>query len=167
MSRIKLLLLVAAFASSLVALQVNAAPVAAATSVSEAGAVIHFAANQLHKAYRHGAIGLRRYDCSGLVYRTYREQGLAAKIGGHRTAKGYYHWFKSRGRITKRPQKGDLVVWAKRGQPVSHIGIFDGYNRWGQPMAISALVNPYGVTRHRVYGINKPLKAYLHVNIQR
>jgi hypothetical protein len=50
---------------------------------------------------------------------------------------------------------------------VSHIGIFDGYNRWGQPMAISALINPYGVTRHRVNGIDVPLKAYLHVSLTR
>ena len=168
MSKLKLLLAASAFVLCAGALQLGTAPsVAAATSTSEAGAVLHFATNQLNKPFRLGAIGLRRYDCSGLVYRTFYEKGLAGKIGGRRTARGYYHWFKERGRITNHPQVGDLVVWNKRGHPVSHIGIFDGYNRWGQPMAISALVNPYGVSRHRVFGINKHLKAYLHVNIQR
>jgi hypothetical protein len=28
-------------------------------------------------------------------------------------------------------------------------------------------VNPMGVTRHRVHGISVPLKAYLHVSLQR
>jgi cell wall-associated NlpC family hydrolase len=145
----------------------SAPPVAAAVAPSEAGTVLHFAATQLNKPFRLGANGMRRYDCSGLVYRTFREEGLASRIGGQRTAAGYYNYFRNHGRVTSRPQKGDLVVWAHRGHRVSHIGIFDGYNRYGQAMAISALVNPLGVTRHRVHGISVPLKAYLHVNLQR
>lgn len=155
-------------AAAMATLQLQApAPAAAYAAPTEAGEVLHFAGNQLNKPFRLGANGLRRYDCSGLVYRTFREEGLASRIGGQRTARGYYHWFKNHGRVTSRPQKGDLVVYAHRGKPVSHIGIFAGYNRWGQPMAISALINPYGVTRHRVHGIKVPFKAYLHVNISR
>ena len=142
-------------------------PAAAAAAPTDSGAVLSFAARQLDKPYRLGANGPHRYDCSGLVFRAFKQEGLVRKIGGQRTARGYYNWFKSRGQITRHPQKGDLVVWAKHRQPVSHIGIFDGYNRFGQPMAISALINPYGVSRHRVFGINLPLKAYLHVKIRR
>jgi hypothetical protein len=47
------------------------------------------------------------------------------------------------------------------------MGIFTGWNNKGQPMAISALVNPYGVTSHRVQSISIPLKAYLSVNLNR
>jgi cell wall-associated NlpC family hydrolase len=124
-----------------------------------------FARNQLHKPFRLGADGLRRYDCSGLVYRTFRENGLARRIGGQRLARGYYAWFKNHGRITSHPQRGDLVVWAHRGKPVSHIGIFYGRDRYGKALALSALTS--GVAIHHVHGINVPLKAYLHVNLQR
>jgi len=157
-----------AFAAGLAGFQLHSAPsVAAATAPSEAGAVLSFAGSQLNKPFRLGATGLARYDCSGLVYRTFAEEGLLRRIGGERTARGYYNYFRNHGEVTSHPQKGDLVVWAHKDQPVSHIGIFDGYNRWGQPMAISALINPYGVTRHRVNGIDVPLKAYLHVSLTR
>jgi cell wall-associated NlpC family hydrolase len=155
-----------AFSVFVAAFQLQAAqPAAAAAAPSEAGVVIHFAANQLHKPFHLGATGLRRYDCSGLVWRTFYESGLASRIGGERTARGYYNWFRNHGRVTSNPQRGDLVVWAVRGHPVSHVGIFYGYNRNGKPLAVSALTT--GVAIHRVNGINKPLKAYLHVSLAR
>jgi cell wall-associated NlpC family hydrolase len=133
---------------------------------SEADGVMHFAHRQLNKPYRLGANGMRRFDCSGLVYRAFRENGLLEKIGGNRRSSGYYRWFKENGRVTKNPRRGDLVVWAKRGHRVSHIGIFRGYNRNGKAMAISALSSG-GVTVHKVHALNKPLKAYLRVRIDR
>ena len=136
-----------------------------AAAESEADGVVQFAQRQLDKPYRLGANGLSRYDCSGLIYRTYVEQGLVNRIGGNRRANGYYNWFKDNGRLTSNPRKGDLVVWAKRGHRVSHIGIFQGYNRKGKAMAVSALTT--GVAVHKVHGINKPLKAYLRVRINR
>ena len=141
-------------------------PVAAATApASEADAVVRFGKNQLGKPFRLGASGLRRYDCSGLVYRTFLETNLARRIGGNRSSRGYFHWFKQRGLVTPNPRKGDLVVWARKGEPVSHVGIYVGRNRYGQPMALSALTG--GVAVHRVHGINKPLRAYLRVNLAR
>lgn len=111
---------------------------------------------------------MAKFDCSGFVYRTYFETGLLDRIGGkQRRANGYYNWFKDRGLITSNPRPGDLVTWAYKGQRVSHMGIFTGWNNKGQPMAISALVNPYGVTSHRVQSISIPLKAYLSVNLNR
>jgi len=136
-----------------------------AAAETEADAVVSFAHRQLNKPYRLGANGLRRYDCSGLVYRTFAEKGLLNRIGGNRRANGYYRWFKDNGRITHSPRKGDLVVWAKRGHRVSHIGIFRGYNSKGKALAVSALTG--GVAVHRVHAINKPFKAYLRVNINR
>jgi len=157
---IRLTLIAAALAVFAVVTQIH--PAAAAQTQS--GAVYSFASNQLYKPYRLGAEGLRRYDCSGLVYRTYFETGLLRKISGqHRRARGYYKWFKERGLITSNPRKGDLVVWAYRGRPVSHIGIYIGRNAKGQPMAISALTT--GVRRHRVNNIIIPFKAYLRVNL--
>jgi len=159
---IRSLLVAAAIAVCVAATQIL--PVAAAQT--QTAAVESFAQRQINKPYHLGSIGLRRYDCSGLVYRTYFETGLLKKISGrHRRARGYFHWFKEHDLITSRPQPGDLVVWARRHRPVSHIGIFTGWNRKGQPMAISALTT--GVARHRVHSINIPFKAYLRVNLDR
>ena len=136
-----------------------------AAAETEVDGVFQFAKRQLDKPFKLGADGLRKYDCSGLVYRTFKENGLASLIGGDRRANGYYKWLKSRGRVTNNPKKGDLVVWAKPGRRVSHVGIFKGYNRRGKPLALSALTT--GVSVHKVHRINKPLKAYLRVNLER
>jgi cell wall-associated NlpC family hydrolase len=136
-----------------------------AAAESEADGIVQFAHRQLNKPYRLGANGMRRFDCSGLVYRAFMENGLLQKIGGNRRSSGYYNWFKENGRITRNPRRGDLVVWAKRGHRVSHIGIFRGYNRNGKAMAVSALGS--GVAVHKVHALNKPFKAYLRVNINR
>lgn len=135
-------------------------PAAAATT--EANAVVSFAEAQLGKPFVMGAIGLRKYDCSGLVYRTFLESNLVDRIGStRRTARGYFHWFRDRGLVTSNPKPGDLVVW---GTPVSHIGIFVGYDTRGKAMAISAITS--GVTRHRVGYLNLPFTAYLSVNLE-
>lgn len=166
MNKIRLLLFAATFAIGMAAIQTTAAPSAsAAPNPNQAAAVLNFATTQLHKPFHMGANGLRRYDCSGLVWRAFAEEGLANKIGGQRKSYGYYNYFRNHGQVTTHPQKGDLVVWAHRHKAVSHVGIFYGYNRYGQPMAISALTS--GVAIHRVHGINIPLKAYLHVNLNR
>lgn len=136
----------------------------AEASRTEAQRVMGFAKNQLGKPYRWGATGLRRYDCSGLVYRTFKEAGVLKKIGGNRkTSRGYFRWFRDRGLVTKNPKRGDLVVWGK--PRVTHIGIFAGYNKNGKAMAISALRN--GMSRHRVHAMNIPFRAYLRVQLQR
>ena len=151
-----------AFAVCVTATQIQ--PAAAAQSQSES--ISTFAAAQLSKPFKLGTTGMQRFDCSGLVFRTYFETGLLSRIGGkQRRARGYYEWFRAHGLITDNPRPGDLVVWAYKNKPVSHIGIFTGWNNKGQPMAISALINPYGVTRHKVHSISIPLKAYLRVNL--
>jgi cell wall-associated NlpC family hydrolase len=135
-----------------------ASPAPVQASGSQADAVVNFARNQIGKAYRWGAIGLRRYDCSGLVYRDFYEKGLLNKIGGGRkTATGYYKWFKERGLASKyNPRRGDLVVWGSG----AHIGIYIGDGK-----AISALTN--GVRVHGIYALTHRFTAYLHVNISR
>jgi cell wall-associated NlpC family hydrolase len=159
---LRLLVSVIAIAVLVAGTHVDADPTAAAKT--EAGKVMSFAKNQITKPYKWGATGLRRYDCSGLVYRTFAETGLLKKIGGNRkTSRGYYRWFRDRGLITKSPKKGDLVVWG--WSKVTHIGIFAGYNSSGKPLAISSLYK--GVSKHKVHAMNIPLKAYLRVQISR
>ncbi len=133
----------------------------AAAAITETESVLAFASQQLGKPFRLGETGLRRYDCSGLVYRAFHETGLLERIGGkRRTARGYFKWFRNRGLITSEPRAGDLIVW---GRPVSHIGIFVGYDSKGKPLAISALTS--GVARHTVGYINLPFRAYLRVDL--
>jgi len=159
---LRLLVSAIAIAVLVVGMHFDADPTAAAKT--EAGKVVAFAKNQVTKPYKWGATGLRRYDCSGLVYRTFKETGLLNKIGGTRkTSRGYYRWFRDRGLITRNPKKGDLVVWGKTR--VTHIGIFIGYNSNGKPLAISSLYK--GVSKHKVHAMNIPLKAYLRVKISR
>lgn len=152
----KLTLVMVSFAMAFTVVAVDGAsrPVEAA---SEAGKVINVAANQLGKRYKWGATGMRRYDCSGLVYRVFERNGLLKRIGGRRTAAGYYKWFRDRGLISRsNPRKGDLIVWG-RGK---HVGIYIGDGR-----AISALTS--GVSRHRVMGLNVSFTAYLRVRLSR
>ena len=139
-------------------------PQPAAAASNEAASVMSFATAQTGKPYRWGATGMRRYDCSGYVYRAFREAGLLAKIGGSRkTAHGYFKWFRNRGLVTSQPKKGDLVAWGR--SRTTHIGIFAGYNGKGKPMALSALWG--GVSKHAVRGITVPFKAYLRVKMAR
>ena len=153
--RLTLVVVALAFVATLVP---DAAPAPVEASGTQADKVIYFARDQLGKNYEWGAVGLRRYDCSGLVYRTFYEKGLLNKIGGSRkTAKGYYRWFKERGLASRyNPRRGDLVVWGYG----SHIGIYVGDGK-----AISALTN--GVKTHGVYSLTSRFTAYLHVNITR
>lgn len=134
------------------------APARADAATTEAGKIVNFAADQLGKRYRYGAVGLRTYDCSGLVYRVFKERGLLARIGSSRkTARGYYDWFRRRGLASRNnPRKGDLIVWGN----ARHIGIYIG-----DGMAISALTS--GVSRHAINRINISFTAYLHVRLSR
>jgi cell wall-associated NlpC family hydrolase len=152
------------FAAALAVFAAATAQIQPAAAGTESGAVYSFASAQISKPFQLGATGMRKFDCSGLVYRTYFETGLLKRISGeHRRARGYYRWFAERGLLTSNPRPGDLVAWAYKGRPVTHIGIFIGYNAKGQPMAISALTT--GVAKHRVHGVNIPLKAYLKVRL--
>jgi cell wall-associated NlpC family hydrolase len=154
----RLALVVATFAIAAATIVPAAAPAPVQASGTQADALIGFARNQLGKPYRYGAIGLRRYDCSGLVYRTFYEKNLLTKIGGGRkTAYGYYKWFKERGLASRyNGRRGDLVVWGSG----AHIGIY-----LGSGMAISALTN--GVRKHSIYALTHRFTAFLHVNISR
>ncbi len=107
--------------------------------------------------YRFGAEGMTSFDCSGLVWRVYKQSGLEAKIGSARKgARAYYHWFKRRGLASRsNPKPGDLVIWHKG----THMGIYIGNGE-----IISALNKKYGV---RVHGLNfvSGFTAYLHVQL--
>ena len=161
--RVALVLIALALAVTLVAVEAPAA-VEAGKRGSEATRVIRFAKSHIGARFRLGTTGMRYFDCSGFVYRAYKQAGLLKRIGGTRKrAAGYYSWFRKRGLVSRRnPKPGDLIVWGKRGKGIQHIGIYMHSNR-----AISALVMPWGVRTHRVGGLHMPFKAYLHVRLKR
>jgi cell wall-associated NlpC family hydrolase len=114
--------------------------------------VIAAARSYLGTPYKLGAEGPDKFDCSGLVYRIFADAGELPRVGGMRLlARGYMRWFVSRGLFTKdidKAKRGDLVVWGMG----EHIGIYVGDNK-----AISAVLNPWGVTLHGVNWV--PLRA--------
>ena len=143
-------------------LALNTAPVAAAATGSQADRVLDVALHQLGDPWKHFAKGPNRFDCVGFVFFAYNQNGLKERIGGYRGVKSYFSWFKSRGLVTgdmSKAQRGDLIVWGN----FKHVGIY-----LGNGMAVSALVNPYGVSKHKVKGyIGMGVKGYLRVNIDR
>ncbi|MEP7158017.1 MAG: NlpC/P60 family protein [Chloroflexota bacterium] len=130
---------------------------------SEAGRVIAIAMGELRDPFRMGAVGPREFDCSGFVFYVYKQAGLLDRIGNKRRgATAYRNWFaardwRSKGDITK-AQPGDILIWGGG----HHAGIYMGDN-W----AVSALINPWGVSIHRPLKIKMALTDVLHVQISR
>jgi len=129
------------------------APVAAA---SPADAVIKVAKAQLGDPWRYGATGPYSFDCSGLVYYSFRTAGYLSKIGGTRmTAYGYYSYFRNHGKAsTTGGRPGDLVVYGGG----SHIGIY-----LGNGYVISTLTS--GVRIHGLYAVTARFTAFLHTGM--
>lgn len=140
---------------------VTAGPVAAgANETTQFEQVAQVAKSKLGAPWVHYAKGPARFDCVGFVWYAFNQNGLKDMIGGYRGVKGYFNWFKNRGLAsTSNPKPGDLIIWGD----FKHAGIY-----LGDGMAISSLINPYGVTVHKVTGyIKMKVKAYLHVDIER
>lgn len=128
-----------------------------------AEAVIETARDQIGKPYRIGAEGPDKFDCSGLVFYIFDENGLDKLIGGRRgRARWYQRWFAAEGRFTKlerEARRGDLVFYGH--EYVTHIGLYLGPRR---RRVISALINPWGVTRHGVDRITVPVYGFGRVD---
>jgi len=146
---------------ALTALVGTAAPVSATEPLTEAQKVIKIALQQKGDRWVFAANGPNQFDCSGLVTFSFREKGLLDRIGGkRRTVAGFYQYFNSLGKADKlEGQPGDLIVWGSN----KHMGIY-----LGNGMAVSTLVNPYGVSVHPIRGyLGMKLKAFLHVELER
>lgn len=161
----RLALLAGLLALTAIAVEMPAATDAHALTVSQgsqASRIVHLARSHLGARFRLGATGPHRFDCSGLVYRVYKQAGLVQRIGGERTAAGYYHWFHRHGATSRsNPRVGDLVVWKEHGR-IAHSGIYVGSGH-----VISALINPWGVKRTHIGTLHAKFFAFLHVRISR
>ena len=149
----------AVFALAIALVGHGMAPAPASAASDPVEAVIAAAKEKLDKPFQIGAEGPRLFDCSGLIFRVFEETGQLPRIGGMRLrAVQYQRWFVSRGLFTRdvdKADRGDLVIW-DNGE---HIGIYLGEGR-----AISALVNPWGVTIHSLHGIHLPVDYFLKVD---
>jgi hypothetical protein len=98
-------------------------------------------------------------DCSGLIWRIFKDTGYGELVGTDRKlSAGYARWFANRGWFSAdldTARRGDLIVYG--ANKVSHIGIYLGRGR-----CISALLTT-GVSRHDVEGISKPFRGVLRV----
>ena len=130
-------------------------PVAAAGGGGPAERVIAAARTHLGARYVWGSTGPNSFDCSGLVYRVFRQAHLARRIGGFNTAHGYYYGFRKQGKTSRtNGRPGDLVVYNGGG----HIGIYIGGGK-----VISALLS--GVKVHKVQGLNIKFTTFVHVGL--
>lgn len=122
--------------------------------------VIANATAKIGSPYVLGTEGPTTFDCSGLMWWIFNQEGAGAKIGGsRRRAAGYTRWFADNNQFTRDfrdAQRGDLIVYE---HPVGHIGIYLGGGE-----VISALIPPYGVRRHRYNRISVPFYGVLMVD---
>jgi cell wall-associated NlpC family hydrolase len=110
------------------ATQLVSAPSAhAAFSAAKGQKVVKVAATRKGASYRWGAIGPRRFDCSGLVKWSFKRVGKNLP----RTSRAQYSHTK---RISKSQRRaGDLVFFLRHGR-VYHVGIYAGGGRmWHAP----------------------------------
>ncbi len=129
----------------------------AAAGRSQAERVVRAVESHIGARYVLGATGPRTFDCSGLVFRSFKEAGLSRRIGGNDTARGYLTRFRRLGRVSRvAPRVGDLVVYSNGG----HVGIYVGRGK-----VVSALLS--GVKRHPIRGLNIPFTGFLRVSLTR
>jgi cell wall-associated NlpC family hydrolase len=135
---------------------------ASAEPQTELQRLLQVANSEVGSRYAFASTGPNTFDCSGFVFYTYKQAGLLDRIGNkRRTVAGYHKWFRNNGTVSKgvaSARPGDVLVWGRD----KHTGIYLGDN-----LAISALVNPYGVKVHRVDRISLKLTAVLQVRLER
>ena len=153
-SRLRAAALAALTSLGVFAMVATAPPPAAAASTL-ADRVIADAIGHLNAPYVWGTSGPRTFDCSGLVYRVFLDNGLGAIIDFSRSAYTDYAIFLARGlasRTDGRP--GDLVIY----NGGSHVGIYLGGGR-----VISALAT--GVRITSLDALTIPFTAFLHTGL--
>jgi cell wall-associated NlpC family hydrolase len=152
------LIFLTAIALAITVIAIEAPQATDARAPSPAARVLYYAKSHLGARFRIGTTGMRYFDCSGLVYRVYRQAGELRKIGGSRMrAAGYYMWFRRHHLVSRsNPKPGDLIWWTKNGR-IHHMGIYIGNGR-----ALSALTT--GVKKHSLHGISVRFFAFGHVH---
>jgi murein DD-endopeptidase len=101
------------------------------------------AAKMVGKPYKYGGASPSGFDCSGLVYYSYKQAGVALP---HNTAQQ-----RAASRLVKVAElrRGDLLFFDQEGKKHGHVGIYLGEGRFvhapssGKTVRSDALSNPY------------------------
>jgi cell wall-associated NlpC family hydrolase len=131
---------------------------------SEAARVLELARAQIGRQFVLGGVGPSIFDCSGLVWFAFKQNGLADRMGGKRRgARGYLNWFRNNLPNQVSPnladaRPGDILIWGGG----KHSGLFIG-DKW----AISALNPRYDIRIHRADRVGLRFTAVLMVDISR
>jgi len=132
------LLLVAALATGC-----TSDPVTDTPSRQSAVQASDIAASMVGKPYRYGGRSPQGFDCSGLVYFSYRRAGLDVPRSTHSQRAS------SRKVSLSRLGRGDLLFFDQEGKRSSHVGIYLGRDRFvhapssGKRVRIDSLSDPY------------------------
>ena len=108
---------------------------------------LSIAATLVGSPYRYGGSSPRGFDCSGLVYYAYGKAG----IGVPRTTQAQYRQAERVPLSQLHP--GDLLFFRLGSQPVAHVGIYAGNDRFihapsrGKQVSYDSLNNAYWQTR--------------------
>jgi cell wall-associated NlpC family hydrolase len=108
---------------------------------------VSIATAQVGTPYRYGGSSPRGFDCSGLVYYSYRKAGIEVP----RTTRAQLH---AAQRVPlSRLNPGDLLFFKLGRQPVSHVAIYAGNGRFihapssGKRVSYDSMSNPYWKNR--------------------
>jgi len=128
-----------------------------AVKVSEGARVVRIAMAQRGKRYASGSTGPRAFDCSGLVWYSYRIAGVSRHIGGGHSARGMYTWARMHG-LTSRsnPQIGDIAIYGNG----THAAIYIGHGR-----VVSALNPRVGIRVTSLHALTAPFTTFIHTHI--
>jgi len=105
--------------------------------------VVQAAQGVVGKPYRYGGASVKGFDCSGLVYFSYKKAGMKVP----RTALSLY--YNTTHIKMSELRKGDLVFFKLTRKKASHVGIYAGKNRFihapssGKRVMVSKLTDPY------------------------
>jgi cell wall-associated NlpC family hydrolase len=111
------------------------------------------ARNMLGVPYRYGGNDPLGFDCSGLVQYTFNHAGVKVP----RTSRDIFRSSQLIDPKDLRP--GDLIFFAISSDKVSHVGIYDGHNRFihapssGKGVSYASLDNSYW--RKRIVGVGR------------
>ncbi|CAN5599357.1 hypothetical protein BH24ACT11_BH24ACT11_12050 [soil metagenome] len=118
-----LLLLVLVTTFALLATSAVVAPDADAATDAKVKKAFRVAKRQVSDPYNYGSAGPNRFDCSGLLYFSFKK-----RTGVHipRVSRDQYRYARS---INKsKMHKGDLMAFYNSSGSVYHIGLFAGWN---------------------------------------
>lgn len=104
---------------------------ASAASRQKVDRAVKITKNQMGDPYAWGAAGPNRFDCSGLIYYSYRRAGIkrVARTSSQQAAQ-------ARNIRRKNMRKGDLMFFHSGGR-VYHVGVFVGWKNGRRQMVHS------------------------------